>query len=488
MDLTEKTIRNAWWQFITTVFLAAIQLISTAVLARYLTPPEFGLMAIATIVFGFVTIFSEVGIGSALIRLSQINTITLQTGFLVSMITSSFVFIVVWISAPSLAHFFQNENASKVIRIVSLSFLISGWGVVSQSMMERELEFKRLMVIKMVALTVSSVVGVWLAMIDYGVWALVISLLTNALFKTVLLYVFKPHSIGFKTDTKMFWSFINYSIGLTVSRTFQYGAQQADNIIVGRWMGTEMLGLYGKAFQLMILPVTYLGQTIDKVTYPGISIIKDNIKRLNDVHIKAIALVNLVMIPFGAAAILTAKEIVLLLLGPDWLKITFTLQILLLTVSFRTSVRMVDSLIRAVGAVYKGAFRNLIMFIMIMVGCLFAKEWGISSVAAAASSCYLINYIMMTQLALKLIGGSWRQILKALLPGIYMAIAILAISYPLVEALRDYDAPAAVILLAVTIVSSMLYVFSYLKYPAILGEAGIWIRTHVAPLIERVRR
>ena len=486
MNLTERTIRSAWWQLITTVLLAVIQVMTTAIMARYLTPSEFGLMSIAMIVFGFVTIFSEVGIGSCIIRADRIDKITVQTGFLVSTLTSSVVFIVVWLWAPGISHFFRNEDAGNIIRLVSCTFLITGLGVVAQSLMERKMKFRQLMVIKTVALAISSIAGIWAAVMGYGVWALVISILTNAAIKTILLFVFHPHPVGLKFDKRIFWNFFNYSIGLTISRTFNYGAQQADNIIVGRWMGTEMLGLYGKAFQLMILPVTYLGQTIDKVTYPGLSMIKENKRKLNEVHLNAITLVNLIMIPFAVAAILTAKEIVVLLLGPDWIDITLSLQILLLTVSFRTSVRMVDSLIRAIGVVYKGALRNLIMFIMIVITCWYAKRWGISGIASAVSISYLMNYLFMTQLALKLIEGSWKQVFKALLPGVYLAGAIMLFTYPLIEVSRYYHMPAAITLVMTSIISCLVFMACYLKFPAVLGVAGVWIRGHVAPLVKRV--
>ena len=143
-NLIKPVLSSLTWQYISVFTQALLQFIVLAILARLLSPEDFGLLGIAMIFVGLAALFSQLGVGPAIIQRSELNVIHIRVGFTLSILFSLVMVLLLWIVTPFIAIFFQNAELSNVLRVVSLNFVFAGFGVVAASLMKRNLEFNKL--------------------------------------------------------------------------------------------------------------------------------------------------------------------------------------------------------------------------------------------------------------------------------------------------------------------------------------------------------
>jgi PST family polysaccharide transporter len=476
MSLTQKTIKAGSWHFMSLATKAILQLLVIAILARHVLPEEFGYIALANIVLVFVEMFAEAGLGPAIVQKKELREEHIRIAFTLSVTLGMLFVFVLWIGAPWIATFFKAKPLLSVIRWLGFSVLITKLGMVARSLIERDMRFDKLMRIDIGSYIFGyALVGIILALLGYGVWAIVAGKLVQCSLQSIFLFISRPHSIKVVFSTNEYKELLTFGGGLTLSRIFDNAAGQGDYFIVGRFLQSKLLGFYERASFIMMVPGQYLGLLLDKVLFPAMSKIQDQSKRLENAYLRGISVVNIILVPMSILMIVVAPELILILLGPNWTKAIVPLQILLVTISFRIYVNISDTLVRAKGAVYASAARKAVFAFFIIFGSWIGKHWGLAGVAVAVNVAVIINYILMTQLSIRVVNGKWRDYLKVLKNGFIIGGILLVVSFTLVKVLRLYTDSALLILFTTGICGGSILIIIFLLFPRILGCSGFWL-------------
>ena len=483
-NLTRSTLSAFGWQFTSFVAQALLQLLVLAVLARLLSPDDFGVLGFAMIFVGFAALFSQLGVGPALIQRSELSSVHIRVGFTLSILLSLIFTILIITTAPLAAVLMKNDQVTGVLKVVSFNFFIAGFGVVAESLLRRNLRFKRLMWANVWSYLIGyALLGIVLAWLGYGVWALVAATLGQSVLKSALLIVFNPHPVLPTLARREARELLFFGGGFTLAHFLNYSANQGDYFVVGRMLGSEALGVYTRAYQLMMLPAKYIGQVLTVVLFPVMAKLQDKRQQLTRAYLASIAMITLASAPMGVLMVTLAPEIVEVLLGPKWTDTVLPFQILAIGVVARGSYKIDDALAKALGFLYQRSLRDAIYAVAVVLGALIGLRWGLAGVALGVLGAVVLNYILALQMSVKLLGCSWSQIIEALLPAIYPTIIVAVVSLSLRSLLRVFGLPAWFTLGATSLMCGLSLLALYLFQPQILGLYGMEMLKRFLPSI-----
>lgn len=396
-----------------TVGKAVTQLAVLVVLARLLLPAEFGLISAAMVVVGFLKIFSELGVGPAVVQRKNLTNQHIGTANILA-VGTGFVFgVLLFLSSGAIADFFRMPALAEVVKLLSFSLPLSGFTVVGMSLLQRHLKFRKIIAFTFFSHLLSSAcIAIPLAYYGLGVWALAYAQIGFALLNVLFVFIGVPECRSLHFEWSKAKDLLSYGVGHSIAKTANYFAGQGDNMIVARFMGAEALGLYGRAYQLISVPAKMVGGTMDKVLFPILSNIQDDNLRVKRAYLKAVSIVAMVSMPLSGFLIIMAEEIVFTLLGRQWGEIIPAFQILAIILVFRMSYKLSDSLVRSKGAVYRRAWRQLIYALLVFVGAWGGHFYGIHGVATGVALAIVVNFLLMLQLSKALIMFKWTEMLK----------------------------------------------------------------------------
>lgn len=437
--LTERTFSGFLWMMTGSGIQIMLKVGVLAVLARLVSPKEFGLISIAVIAVEFSKMLIQMGVGPAIVQRKELEDRHLTAGFTLSLFMGLFFIALLALIAPSLAVFFRMEGLTSVLRVVSLVFLLDSLTLIGQALMQRNMKFKLISVVEVASYAIGyGAVGIFLGSIGWGVWALVIAHISQAALHAILVVLVQPFPKKPGFEQKAFKELLGFGGGFTIARIGNYLALQGDNLVVGRMLGAAALGIYGRAYQLMVMPSNLLGTTLDKALFPAMAKVQDDKQKLGKAYLAGVSSIALVAIPLSIILVLLAPEIVLVLLGPDWIEVVLPFQILTCSLLFRMSYKMSDTLAKAVGAVYRRAWRQILYAFVVIAGSYIGQFWGLYGVACGVATALVVNFFMMTQLSLQLTSISWLEIFNAHRPGMTLGMSAGTLCYVLVNFCRLY--------------------------------------------------
>jgi PST family polysaccharide transporter len=455
---------------------ALSQLLLLVVLARELTPADFGVVQAALVVIGLGRLFTESIVGPALVQRPTISDRLVRTGGTIAVACGLVTAAVIFVSAPLLASLFDAERFVPVVRVLQISFLIQAFGVVSESLLQRELEFRRLAHAAVWSFVIGyAAVGVILGLAGAGVWALVGANIAQLVVFTALLLVFRPVSLRPHFDRESARELIHYGGGFTLGRFFNYAALQGDYVVVGSTLSSSALGIYGRAYQLLATPAMLLGQIIDRVLFPMQAEIQHDKTRLASQYRRAVALVALVMLPLSAFVFVLAPQIVTVTLGDGWDGVVTPLRLLSISLLARASYKLSDTLSRALGLVYARAARQLVYAVLVVVGALIGQRWGVSGVSACVAAAVIANFGIMAHLIVRATGLTWTAFAAAHGRGAVLAAALTAMVAPVAAFADGAGLPPAVTLAVACAVSFMLVPLVRTHRRVFLGPDVAWV-------------
>ena len=418
-SLTHQVMGGLLWTAGGKGAFVVLQLGVVLVLARLLTPTEFGVAGAALVVLQFSSIFSQLGFGPALVQRGSLEERHVRTAYTCSFLLGVALAAVVYASSSLIASFFRMPDLEPLLRAVAWIFPARGLGTVSLSLLQRERRFQWLATVEVVTYAVGyGLVATVLAWRGLGAWALVVGQLVQVAIQTALTLLARPPASLPVPDWQSFRELVYFGGGVTVSRVSSYVAANGDNLVVGRWLGAEALGLYGRAYVLMAQPARMFGLILDQVLFPVLSGVQADTRRLAAGFRRGVALVASLILPVSVAFTVFAPELVNLLLGPGWSGVVLPFRVLALAMLFRASHPVSDSLSRAVGAVYERAWRHTAYALLVLVGSWIGQHWGLTGVALAIAGALAVNFLLMAQLTLKLTSMTWSDFAQAHYPSL----------------------------------------------------------------------
>lgn len=439
---------------------------------------DFGIVSIALVVTGIAAMFAQLGVGPAVVQRTDLRIAHLDAAWLLSIVFGLLTAGVIYLAAPALAGFFRTPELIATLRALCLVFPIAGVGVVTEALIQRDLRFDLVARAEVFSyLAGFGIVAVALAWFGWGAWALVWGQVAQSWMKTELLFKFHPWRPSLRFSRQAGWDLARFSSGLTIARLANYLASNGDRLVAGRFLGPELLGIYGRAYQLMVQPANIVGSVLEKVLFPAMAKVQEDLPRLAAVFRQGSRLLASVMLPGTAILWLTAPEMVRVLLGEKWDAVIPPFQILSLALLFRTSMKLSNSLIRARGAVFHMAWMQG-LYAAATIGFAWAGQgWGVAGISTGVLASIALCYTLGSILALRLTGLHLGHYVWDHLPGAALGLAVLLAGWLPCNHLRAQGAGDAVVL-AVTLAAMF----------AVAGAAiACSPRTFLGPEGERLR-
>ena len=358
---------------------------ATIFVIRILNPTDYGLIAMASVLIGFLGLFSELGLGWAVVNAQdrEVDLLTLRKVYGLILIVHAAIFGLVFVTAPMVAAFFGEDRLTLIVRVIGLQFLVVAPSVIPNSMLQRDLEFKWRSIINLGAGVASAAVTLSMAVAGFGVWALVIGNLAAVLLTTIGVNVLYPFlhlpKLAFKGMGKLF-RFGGY---VAVSRVLLYLYLQADMIIGGRVLGKEQIGYYSVGMHLASMPMQRVAAMLNDVAFPAFSRIQEDGARVARHVLQAIRISGLFAFPvfWGMGAV--APEIVQVLLGDKWGPAILPLQLLAIVMPLRMIGQLMPPTLQGVGKAKLTAQNQFVACATMIAAFLIGAQYGIVGLSIA---------------------------------------------------------------------------------------------------------
>ncbi len=309
-------------------FAKFLAIIKTLILARILSPFQFGVFGIASLVLGFLEIITETGINVVLIQEGKTNKKQLDSAWIVSIIRGVILFILIFSISPLIAKFFNNDSAKNILYLTSLVPLIRGFINPAEVVFQKNLEFKKEFYFKGLLIFVEISTAVLLGYLTRSEYCLIWGLIASSIVEVVISQIFISPRPKLNFDFASFKYILKKGIWITFAGTFNYIFQHGDDVVVGKILGVSPLGLYQQAYRISSLPVSEMAEVVQKVTFPYYSKYQMDLILLKNTFKKSFLGTSLLVIPFGILLILFPYQVINILLGPNWLEAVGVLRVL----------------------------------------------------------------------------------------------------------------------------------------------------------------
>lgn len=312
------TVTGIGWSTFSQFYKQALQIIVGILLARFLTPEAFGLMGMVMVFIGFANVFKDMGFGAALIQKADIKPVHYHSVFWMNIALGLGLTAIFALASPFIADFYKETQLTAITIWLSLTFLIDAFGIVHRSIINKELDFKRLSIMEVAYISIAGLIAILMAIYDYGVWSLVVHSLIGSLASVVILWIICSWRPKFRFSWEAIKELARFSFNLLGFNTLNYWYRNADDLLVGRFLGSSALGIYNRAYKFMLFPLTNITGTISRVLFPAFSTIQDDPKRIGFIYLKITQTVALITFPMMMGLIVVAEDFVIAVFGPQW--------------------------------------------------------------------------------------------------------------------------------------------------------------------------
>ncbi|MBX0330767.1 MOP flippase family protein [Oscillochloris sp. ZM17-4] len=437
MEIKRAAISGVKWSAVSQVGRQILQLLTMIILARLLLPSDFGLVGMATVVTGFVMLFTDLGTAAAIIQRQKISEDFLSGIFWMNLLFGFFAGCALYMAAPLIVMFYQEPRVLPMLRFFAITFLISETAIVQKALLERQLAFRTLAKVEIAASLAGAAIGIGSALGGAGAWSLVYQTLALTTVTAVLLWVFSTWRPMVSFQWSEATSALRYSLNLAGFNILNYFSRNVDNLLVGRYLGSQPLGYYTLAYRIMLYPLQNISQVIGRVMFPSFALMQDDPARFRRVYLKAVGLIALITCPLMFGLMGVADSFVVFVLGDQWMPVADVLIIL-------APVGMIQSIITTVGTIYQSMGRTEWLFrwgvvstSLAILSIVIGLRWGIVGVASAYAIITIILAYPNFAIPFKLIGLPISHLIPALwqpfVSGALMLIAIIGLRVTLLS-------------------------------------------------------
>jgi PST family polysaccharide transporter len=412
-DLTRRTVNATLWTAGSRVSQQVVQLAISVVLARLLLPREFGLVAMITVFTGFARVLVDAGFGAALVQRAQLERRHISTAFWLNLAVGIVLSGISAGLAPLVARFYHQPALTLLTAVMGLNFVLVSLSIVQVSLLERQMNFRRIAFIENLSLVVAGVVATVCALTGFGVWSLIVFTLAGSAIQTVALWLSTDWHPG-RMSREAFKELWNFGKHLAGSNAINYWMRNADNLLIGRFVGPTPLALYSRAYTLMLFPLTQVSSIIGRTLFPALARVHQDVARVRSAYLRSLSLVSFMTFPIAVGLFVAAKPLIEVLLGARWLGVVPLLQILCLPA-------LVQSIGTMVGAIYLSQGRTdwilrwqMIAGVVTIGAFLIGVHWGAKGVAIAYAARQLPITLVSYSIAGRLVDMTLMMVMRKL--------------------------------------------------------------------------
>lgn len=475
MTLKRKAIDGLVWSFIEN-FLKQLVLFSIGiVLARLLSPEEFGLIGISTIFITLSKTFIDGGFSQALIRKQDCTDEDYSTVFYINLCMGSFLALILYLSAGLISQFFKQPPVLEIIEVLSVLLLINALTIIQRTQMIKKINFKMQAKISVTSELTGGVLAIGMALSGWGVWSLVLKQITTHSIETFLLWLqgnWRPKLTFSKSSFTELFGFGSKLLAANILNTL---FKNIYLIVIGRYFSAAHLGYFTRAQQFNDLPSQNINNIIQRVTYPVLSSLQDNPKKLKDVYRKILSATMLITFPLMIGLASIAEPLIMVLLGEKWSQSIIYLQLLTFIGACYPLNSLNLNILKVAGRSDIFLILEVIKKILIIPAVIVGINYGIESMILAMWGVTIIALIINSYWTGKFLNYNLINQLRDILP----ALSISSIMGTLVFILGKQLGEATIIGLLLQIVAGLIIMItltelfklkSYIELKKIIAE------------------
>lgn len=384
MSIKSEMISGVFWSAIQKYSGLAVQLIVTAILARLLSPEDFGVIAIATVIIAFFVLFTDMGIGPAIVQNKNLDKKDLESIFSFGIYCGIILTAIFFFGSNIIASFYREEILLTICQILSVNLLFAAWNIVPNALMLKNKRFKFIAKCTLTLQVVCGVISVFAAYRGAGVYALLISPVVTSIGMFIINYFQYPIRFHFKVCAQSLSKIMSFSIYQFLFNFVNYFSRNLDKLIIGRYYSMNELGYYEKSYRLMMLPMNYITNVVSPVMHPILSSLQNDYEELSCKYNKIIKILLTISFPLGAFLYFSAEDIIMVVYGPQWSNAIPVFQILALSLPLQM-------ILSTIGAIYQASGKTNWLF-----------YGGVSNTV-----CTILGFILATILFRKIEAMAW---------------------------------------------------------------------------------
>jgi teichuronic acid exporter len=473
-SLTKRTMRGAAWIGGASVVRLALRVISVAILARLLTPHEYGVVAAALIAMDFAAMIYAMGLAPTLIQRKDLRPDHVATGLFVSLFMAVLAGAGLWCAAPLVAELMRIPELTQILKVLACLTPFGAFIVLCEALLARNMQVKRLALRPLFSFTISTfLVAIPLAWYGFGYWSLVAMQAVDTIVGAVTLALAARRLLVWPSFSRhAFAELWPLSLGFTLNQPFSYLAQNADKFLIGRVLGAGSLGIYTRAAFFATTAATLFGNITRLSVFPAMAQVQEDKERLRNALLKALSVLALLTLPTSAFCIIFAKDLVDLLLGDKWHTAVVPFAILSGTLYLRLAWRACAAVFQALGHPHWITGVHIFRAGALIVGIRWAAPHGLPTICAVVSGVMAVTLAIMLVIVKRAIDLSLHRVAATHLHPLAISVAVLGVGLTLRVSLADIPGPLLLVITLVVFLASLLPII-FLQKRRVLGSYNV---------------
>jgi O-antigen/teichoic acid export membrane protein len=473
-SLTARTLKGAAWIGGASVVRLCLRVISVAILARLLTPHEYGVVAGALIAMDFAAMIYTMGLATTLIQRKELRPDHVATAFSSALFLAGLTAVGMWYAAPQISELLQIPELTQILKVLAWLAPFGAFSVLCEALLARIMQVKKVALRPLFSFTISTfLVAIPLAWYGFGYWSLVAMQAVDIIVSAVTLGVAARKLLVWPSfSCRAFSELWRLSLGFTVNQPFAYLAQNADRIIIGRVLGTATLGIYTRASFFAATAATLFGNIARLSLFPAMAKVQEDERRLRSGLLRSFSVLALLTLPVSAFCVIFAQELVDLLLGDNWNAAVAPFAILSGTLYFSLAWRNCATLFQALGHPYWITAVLICRAAALIVAIWWVAPHGLTAICAVIGVVMALMLVIMLLMAKHAIDLPLRRVAAAHVRPLVITAAASGLCLTVKALLPELPGPALVILTLLLLLSSS-FAFVFFNQERVFGSNGV---------------
>ncbi len=458
--LANKSAKSGYHSALTQIAKFLLSTLSTVILARLLTPDDFGLIAMVAVFLSLARMFKDAGLSMATVQKEKITQEEISSLFWVNVIISLVLALVMIAISPLVISFYERNEVGEILIILSISFLISGVSIQHNALLQRVLRFDLIGIIQVTSQAVALVVAVLLALMGFGYMALVLNMLVANIVITALTLYFTPWIPSKVLRLSKVKEMLIFGGDITGFNVINYFSRNGDNILIGKFLGSVELGVYSKAYQIFMMPIKQVRIPINSVTIPVLSKLQNEPIRFSKYCSLIVELLAVISLPLTLVCYLEADFIINLMLGDGWGKAIPVFKIFALSGALQVILGIRGSVMVSRGLTRRYFWMVLVYAIVSILSFIIGIQFGIIGVAKAFVITQYLLFIPSLYYSFNKTPFKVSDFFKSIYPQVIITGLLYVIHYVLKT---NYDWNIFASLLSIVVIGLVFLIINYLR-------------------------
>lgn len=424
-SLREKTFEGVSWSVVGKIGKQALNFVLEIGLIRLLSPREFGLVAMVVIFTGFARVLRDVGLGAAIVQYQDLTEKHRSSVFWVNVGSGLLLTGIFAASSSLIAGFYEAPILIPITVVLALQFSIGALSAVHRKLFQRSIDFRSLSLVEICSTLLAGGTAIIMAWGGYGVWSLVAKYLVSAIVAAVALWIMSSWRPRFLFSWEALRDIWRFSLNLLGQRSLNYWLRRLDDLLIGRYLGSDPLGVYTRAYKVMLVPLKSVSRVIGRVMFPALSSIQNDIPRIRRTYLRMTGAIALITFPLTLGLLATVESFVIGVFGEQWSSMIPILSVFCITSLWQSVATLNGNLYLSQGRTDLQFRVSMVMNPFIVFGIVVGLQWGAVGVAVGYTVTSLINGYVNFRYAGGLVEVTYGELLYHL-SGIFACAALMS--------------------------------------------------------------